>query len=331
MQSHVVAFIARRWGVPREQLRVYLEPVRGGLESVVTRAHVVERAGESRVPPRMMIKVLRPGFEREAHIYDWVWRHLDKPPAVRTLGTHATGGGTYLFLEEVQPESPWPWVETAAAAAVCQALARLHDCTVRQPETLAWDYERALVNSARATLDLAAIARNPAGDRIWRRLGDLRRLVGALPAMRSRLLSGERAMIHGDMHPGNVLLRGGHGHAVALIDWGRARVGAPMEDVASWLHSLGCWEPQARRRHDSLMRAYLEARRVPRPFAPALRRCYWWAAASNGLSGAIRYHIAMLADPATDDRRRFESCRALSAWTRVVRQAALLLRTSSDC
>jgi len=138
-------------------------------------------------------------------------------------------------------------------------------------------------------------------------------------------------VIHGDMHPGNVILR----HTtrsidVILIDWARARVGSPLEDIASWLHSLGCWEPQARRRHDTLMRAYLESRRVARMFDSDVRFEYWLASASNGLSGAICYHLAVLADSTVTETARAASSRALIAWERVVRRGAALVNTNLD-
>ena len=117
---------------------------------------------------------------------------------------------------------------------------------------------------------------------------------------------------------------------VVLIDWARARLGSPLEDVASWLHSLGCWEPQARRRHDTLLRAYLEARTVRRPLTSKLRVDYWLASVSNGLSGAIRYHLAVLADPKSEEGARDNSGRALMAWERVVRQGAALVSTNLD-
>ena len=116
------------------------------------------------------------------------------------------------------------------------------------------------------------------------------------------------------MHPGNVILRGGANHDVTMIDWARARLGSPLEDVASWLHSLGCWEPEARRRHDTLMRMYLDARRERQDFSPSMRVDYWLASASNGLSGAIRYHLAVLSDRGAADAVRNESQRALIAW-----------------
>jgi hypothetical protein len=115
-----------------------------------------------------------------------------------------------------------------------------------------------------------------------------------------------------------------------LIDWARARIGSPLEDVASWLHSLGCWEPEARRRHDTLMCMYLDARRNPRPFASDVRADYWRASASNGLSGAIRYHLAVLTDPGSSVAARYDSGRALLAWQRVVRRAAAYLSTTLD-
>jgi hypothetical protein len=78
------------------------------------------------------------------------------------------------------------------------------------------------------------------------------------------------------------------------------------------------------------MRAYLESRRVPRRFDSAVRVGYWFASASNGLSGAIRYHLAMLADPAATPTARANSGLALHAWERVVRRAAALVNTNLD-
>lgn len=168
------------------------------------------------------------------------------------------------------------WSDTAAAFLVCRELARLHDSPGLPQEGFSWNYEAEVARSAQETLDLAATVRDGSRGRYWHRLGDLRRVVAVLPAIRSRLLSGATTVIHGDMHPGNVILRRGQaGVQVVLIDWARARVGSPLEDVASWLHALGCWEPQARRRHDTLMRAYLDARTVRHPFDANVRLDYW--------------------------------------------------------
>jgi hypothetical protein len=281
--------------------------------------------GHGDVPSQLVVKCLPHGFEREADVYDMLWRHLPRPPAVRPLGRERVAGATYLYLEDAQPSVRWPWKDTRHAGAVCRALARFHEHRLPH-HTFWWDYEKDLTCSAETTLTLARTAHDRSGNRLWRRVGDLRRVVAALPQIRRRLLSRERTVIHGDMHPGNVILRGADPE-VMLIDWARARIGTPLEDVASWLHSLGCWEPEARRRHDTLMRIYLDARRTPRPFASDLRADYWFASASNGLSGAIRYHLAVLSDSGSSDATRYDSRRGLLAWQRVVRRAAAFLTT----
>jgi aminoglycoside phosphotransferase (APT) family kinase protein len=282
------------------------------------------------IPLQFVIKELPDGFEREADVYEVLWRHLVSPPAVRMLGREIAARATYLYLEEAQASHSWPWTDTQSAGAVCRALARLHDSRALPRETFLWDYETALTRSADLTFDIAREARDTGGRRLWRRLGDLRRIVTALPRLRQRLLSGATSVIHGDIHPGNVILRGGANHDVALIDWARSRLGSPLEDVASWLHSLGCWEPEARRRHDTLMGIYLDARRTHQSFGPDMRVDYWLASASNGLSGAIRYHLAVLSEQTATDAARYDSKRALIAWERVVRRAASLLSTNLE-
>jgi aminoglycoside phosphotransferase (APT) family kinase protein len=282
------------------------------------------------MPRELVIKELPAGFEREADVYDVLWRHLESPPAVRLFGREVAARATYLYLEEAQASHSWPWAETQSAGAVCRTLARLHDSRALPKDVFVWDYDTALAQSAQSTLELARDARDTGGRRLWRRLGDLRRVVAALPRIRQRLLSGETSVIHGDMHPGNVILRGGANHDVAMIDWARSRVGSPLEDVASWLHSLGCWEPEARRRHDTLMRMYLDARRPRQVLSSSVRVDYWLASASNGLSGAIRYHLAVLSDKGAADTVRYDSQRALTAWERVIRRAASLLNTNLE-
>ena len=325
----VAAFVASRWGVPPGMFRVDVQRLHGGLESMVAVARISGRGLHSRLPAQFVIKQLPAGFEREADVYDTLWQHLTHPPAVRVLGRQRSGGSTYLYLEDAQPSASWPWADSTRAAAVCYELARFHE-TVELPRgPFAWNYETELARSAEATLSVAKYARDPAGKRYWRRFGDLRRVVGALPAIRARLLSGATTIIHGDMHPGNVMLRDGDCDVqVVLIDWARARVGSPLEDLASWLHSLGCWEPQARRRHDTLMKAYLDARAIRSLLDADLRCDYWLASVSNGLSGAIRYHLAVLSDATASESARLDSQRALTAWTRVVRRAAALVNTS---
>jgi Ser/Thr protein kinase RdoA (MazF antagonist) len=330
VKAFVEEFVSRNWAVPREGLSLVLHPVRGGLESPVARV-TIAGAAHPAVPERMIVKQLSAGGRREADVYRLLWTHVNLPPTARVLGVQSVGDTRYLYLEDVRAGSSWPWSDTRSAAAVCRELARFHDGTTLPRAAFAWNYDEELRRSADATLAVALHARDETGRRVWRRLGDLRRVVSSVGVIRSRLASSGRAVIHGDVHPGNVLLRDApRGPQVALIDWGRARLGSPLEDVASWLHSLGCWEPQARRRHDTLLRAYLGSRREPQPLDAQLREHYWYASVSNGLAGAIRYHLAVLGDREDAARLGGDSRRALIAWERVVRRAAALLSTSAN-
>src|SRR5919108_667753 len=82
------------------------------------------------------------------------------------------------------------------------------------------------------------------------------------------------------------VIRGrGPGSRAVLLDWARARRGSPLEDVSSWLQSLGYWELEARRRHDTLLRRYLKARAFAGELSRAVRDAYWLAAACNVLAG----------------------------------------------
>ena len=104
-----------------------------------------------------------------------------------------------------------------------------------------------------------------------------------------------------------------------LLDWGRSRVGSPLEDVSSWLQSLGYWEPEGRRLHDSFLRRYLDLTGLP--FDRETRKAYWLAAASNALAGALRYHIAVMLDEAQSAMRRAAAEKAAADWLRVIRRA----------
>ncbi len=325
MKAHVEEFVSRRWSVPRGEVKVDVRPLSGGLESSVARASLAVPRGRD-IPRRLVVKELRGPHRREAAIYESLWSATEHPPAAQVLGVEPAGDAHYLFLEYVERGAAWPWPDSAVTQAVCGALARIHDAPAALGAELAWDYESELRRSAGETMSVAAAARDAHGVRLWRRLGDLKRVVDALPDLRARLLAPDRTIIHGDVHPGNVIVRPGGG--VALIDWGRARIGSPLEDIASWLHSLGCWEPEARRRHDTLLRVYLESRRPPQRLTDAVREPYWLASASNGLAGAIRYHLTVLSDRAHPERLRRNSRMALGAWERAIRGAAAVLSTT---
>jgi aminoglycoside phosphotransferase (APT) family kinase protein len=327
MIHRVKEFVCRTWSVPKEDLDLSIEPVGGGLESRVVRATFRSRKAKDSQITSFVVKELRGLQRRETAIYRELWTRLTSPPTVELLGIEATAMADYLYLEEVR-QSAWPWKQTTTSAAVCEALARLHNSEpCHHKKLIDWDYESVLLNSAEETLTVALNARDEAGARHWRRIGDLRRVVGALPKLRSALVQ-TPTFIHGDVHPGNVIARASEKAGIAFIDWARARLGSPLEDVASWLHSLGCWEPEARRRHDTLLRAYLEARSSNQVITAEFRKLYWYASASNGLSGAIRYHLAVVSDQASSAEMRTSSARVLREWERIMRRVAAILSTN---
>jgi hypothetical protein len=328
MLHRATQFASRNWSIPKKDLELSIEPIGGGLESRVMRAAF--RSPLTKEPRRssFVVKELRGLQRRETEIYRELWTRSTPPPTVRLLGFEVTEDADYLYLEEATQRSTWPWKQTVSSAAVCRVLARLHDSDPCQRNRLIdWDYETDLVKSADETLTVALNACDRAGVPHWRRIGDLRRVVTALPNLRSALLKAP-TFIHGDVHPGNVIVRACEKGEIAFIDWARARLGSPLEDLASWLHSLGCWEPEARRRHDTLLRAYLEARSPQQTITTELRRKYWYASASNGLSGAIRYHLSVLNDATSSKEMKGSSAQVLRAWERVTRRVATLLATN---
>jgi aminoglycoside phosphotransferase (APT) family kinase protein len=328
MESRVASFVARHWkAAPSVDLD--LQRVHGGLESQVARA-IIRSAHPSatNIPRRFMVKELKGTHQREADIYRVLWNSLTDPPAARLLGVEREAVASYLYLEDVLPICSWPWREHEASAAVCRALAQLHDARLDAAPLQPWDADDDLLRSAGETLRVVSTA--PTGT--WRRPGDLRRVVTALPTIRQRLLDVDATLIHGDIHPGNVIVRQAHGPCrVALIDWARARIASPLEDIASWLHSLGCWDPEMRRRHDSLLREYLAARRPALTLTAEVRGRYWLASACNGLWGAIRYHVTILGDPSVTGSARWHSRRALDEWERITRGAARVLAPTPRC
>jgi aminoglycoside phosphotransferase (APT) family kinase protein len=329
MLNRATQFASRTWSIPVADLELSLEEIVGGLESRVVRVNLRSRAAEDLRPSSFVVKELRGLQRRETNIYQKLWTRSTAPPTVRLLGIETTEDADYLYLEEATAQSEWPWKQTFTSVAVCQALARLHDTEQWHPKTPLsdWDYESDLAKSAGETLDVALDARDEARVRHWRRIGDLRRVVSALPKMRSALLRAT-TFIHGDVHSRNVIVRATESGEIVFIDWARARFGSPLEDVASWLHSLGCWEPEARRRHDTLLRAYLEARSSKQRITTKLRTAYWYASASNGLSGAIRYHLLVLTDPECSGEMKTESARVLDTWQRIIRRVAAILATN---
>jgi aminoglycoside phosphotransferase (APT) family kinase protein len=320
-------FIVGRYRLPRERLRVSLRPIGEGLESQIHRARVTSH--NPCLPRRLIVKTVRGRCRRESTMYRLLRACGQPPPTPILFGVHVDDDAEHPYLEDVHPSIVWPWADFELSAAVCRALAALHGLRLDGSRLRAWDYDLELRQSAEETLQLALTISDATGARYWVRLGDLRRVVDALGCIRTRLTQGGTVLIHGDV-PGNVLVRRNRQQQrIVLIDWARSRYGSPLEDLASWLQSVGCWEPEARRRHDSLFRTYLYAWNTEAVLSPGTRVLYWYAAASNGLSGAIRHLLTVLGDPKSTDRIRMSSSLALGHWRRVIRRAAALVSSGS--
>ena len=227
MMSHTLRFLSNRWPQHAENVTVNVSPISGGLESVVARVSVESLAPtRTPIPPRFIVKELRGEQCREAQIYRALWQCRRRPPAARVFGRTMQASSCFLYLEDIVGESSWPWRDTNVSTSVCHALARVHRMWMRPPRIAAlWDYEQDLARSAMATLAVAGRARDAGGSRAWKRLSDLERVVAGLTRMRTALMESGVTFIHGDVHPGNVIVTGsGHARRIVFIDWARARL-----------------------------------------------------------------------------------------------------------
>jgi hypothetical protein len=124
------------------------------------------------------------------------------------------------------------------------------------------------------------------------------------------------------VHSGNVVLHAHEAkHAPVLLDWARARMGSPLEDVSSWLQSLSFWEPAARRRHDTLLGEYLSARGLGATLTRDLRNAYWLAAASNCFAGSLEYYVDVATAREVLPSERLAAVSAVRDQLRILRRA----------
>jgi aminoglycoside phosphotransferase (APT) family kinase protein len=257
---------------------------------------------------------------RETGIYPLL-KSLGLDIAPQILEFQQLGDAGFLCLEWVPSSTRWPWRDEAAVQLVTDNLARLHREKVPQNTwRSAWAYDRELHTGAVSSLAQYLNAQIADSRPMVR---TLERLAEQLSRIRKELLrSFGPALIHGDAHPGNALIQGtGRARKAVLIDWGRTRIGSPMEDLASWLQTLAFWEPSVRRRHDRYLRQY----RILRGWAEwpdaEFREFYWLASASNAFGGALTYHLAVAGDAARPPRQREVSRRAALDWLRILRRA----------
>jgi hypothetical protein len=322
----VTAFAARHYGEEPGRLRLALSRMRGGLCASVLRVRVGFTNTERR--PRTAVFVLKrlAGVDvRELSAYRSLSASRCARIAPRLLGAERAGAKeAYLYLEFVPPFDPWPWADVEASELVLDRLAAIHESLA--PEKFPrWDYESELKESARTTLEIVEqAARLPDFAAVRRFLPSVRRLESALPSVRAQLVGGDwpRAVLHGDAHTGNAIIRReGGGHAAVLLDWGRSRSGSALEDVCSWLQSLSFWEPEPKRRHDTLLRKYLVGRGMRDELGPELRERYWLAGASNAFAGALRYHVVQMGTTFNPHAVRVAAAAAVRDWLRILARA----------
>lgn len=330
VETRMPGFVARYTGYPPERLRVL--PFRSGLEaSGVAEVQASYRDGHGRrCQFNFVVKEMVGSAAREAVVYErWVTpRAAELAP--RVFATEQLGDGRWvLYLEAVRRLRAWPWREIVRAGDVMERLAGLHlseDADTAQRLLPAWDYEQELHLSAVATLEaLERCRRHSEAAAFSPSIRAVDRTVSALTRARLQLLAFQPlrcAPLHGDVHPGNVIVtRRRCTETPVLIDWGRARLGSPLEDLSSWLHSLGAWEPEARRRHDTLLRSYLSARGLEQRLPSDMRGAYWLAGASNALAGALLHHVETLTDSRNTRRVRQNAFHSATGWLRVLRRA----------
>jgi hypothetical protein len=335
-EERIVGFITRRHGVDAAGVRLRVEPLLGGLQAAgVARVEARYMRGARSRLARFVVKRLDNEDRRESEVYALLAEHRLSSLAPRLLESDPRHDATYLYLDCIRPSQPWPWREVSVAGLVLRRLARVHTSPLRPSVARVlsrWNYEEDLRGSALSTL--AALEGCASHERLpeaRRTIPSLRLLVSSFPAVRARVLGSDPlglVLLHGDVHPGNVMIamRGGRERSV-LLDWGRARLGAPLEDVGSWLQSLGCWEPEARRRHDTLLREYCAARGLPDRLSDDFRDAYWLASACNVLSGALRYHLSVVTDACAGSHlSQAEAAVAARDCLRVIRRAAEGLR-----
>lgn len=158
---------------------------------------------------------------REREVYTELSQRLPLP-APRLVAAHSTDAWIAIALERHQPAPPasrWSaelWVDLA------RTLGKLHS---NGSKMLGLPLETATLRSAE---ELRGFARQ-----LWNGQGDSARLgavFGDLEQLHETAADGPTSFIHGDCHPGNVVLT--DDGKPLLVDWQSAHVGPSAADVA---------------------------------------------------------------------------------------------------
>lgn len=306
-------------------VRCDITPLEGGLESPVARVdlELASPAGR-RVRRSAVIKRLSGSLRREAKLYGALGSAGVAP---RVLASADVDGSTYLLLEFVKGISEWPWSEQSNTELVVRDLARVHQLEESLLHVAPWDYESEIAQSAAETVAVAEqVHRQLPDTALTRELPRLRRVSASLASARGEILREYgTSFIHGDAHPGNIIIRKkGKQASAVFLDWARTRSGSRLEDVASLLQTLRYWEPRVMQRHDSLLRQYVRRTGVASSLTTSVRDAYAIASASNVFAGALRFHLVR-ASESTGAMRDAAIAQARDG-LRIIRRADVSLR-----
>lgn len=292
-----------------------MKELTGGLEAARTALITVRYLHPANGPRmfRFVVKRLDGRPAREATVYQQlVSAHAIHMSPKLLAVDRPSPDSAILYLEAVRRVAAWLWKDLSLVSEMLRGLAEFHVAAASSSALVpSWNYEDEQSEMAVQTqIALDRCRKIPDLDNFTRSLPSLNRLVLSRKTWRGELLREKpfsARPIHGDVHTGNTVVRRWNGsNQPVLLDWARTRIGSPLEDVSSWLCSLGQWEPEVRRRHDSLLREYCAVYDGQR-LLQDVRAAYWLAGASNALSGALLYHLQ-----AAGDRTRTASCRLIS-------------------
>ena len=314
--------------ISENDLQLNIQRLNGGLDSLgvwKVQARFGRTRREHHKNKAFIIKrVTTESAEQSVHRHILPKAGIQLAPAL--LAFERSKSEQVFLFEFITPAVIWPWKDSDNSRLVLTSLARLHEASFEKYPTHV-DYEQILQRQGCQLLELLqhVRARSPLAA-VRKDVQVVRRLVERLPGLRRELLdnsSFRSCLIHGDVHSANVILqREKNGLRPVFLDWGRSRNGSPFEDVSSWLQSLGYWEPEARRRHDTLLRHYLFSRGMEDRLTEDLRGAYWLAAACNVLAGAAVFHFSVANDPQQEGLKAGEVARAaLADSLRVLRRA----------
>ena len=317
------------FGRSRSNLSLSSTKLFGGTEAAGVYRVVASYEGDGGRPRqcRLIVKHLAGHARREAVILQQLEARPDCRLLPKLMGTFQDhNDDVYVGLKEVRRLAAWPWKNNEMTTKFMRELGEFHAVDRRDVhEAENWDYEGELLARAEETgTRLRYASRNPDMAALAPCIRPMERLTAELPRLRSLLLReapfGAR-LIHGDVHPGNALVRSGATPQPVLIDWGRARIGSPLEDVSSMLQSLRFYEPATLQGHDTLLKDYLTGTGGERRISDSIRSAYWLAGASNALAGALGWHLLIATDETHSRLRRQAAFSAAKDWLRVIRRA----------